>query len=91
VFDQYLRDTRIPVLEYRSAKSGLAYRWANCVPGFDLPVRVKLGASGAYQWLYPTTDWQTVKAKAGTTPAVDPNFYVTLRPAGNEAGEGGKK
>ncbi len=83
VFDQYLRDTRIPVLEYRPTKRGLAYRWANCVPGFDLPVRVKLGASAAYQWLYPTPAWQTVRAKAGITPAVDPNFYVTARQADN--------
>jgi aminopeptidase N len=81
VFDQYLRDTRIPVLEYRPGKRGLAYRWTNCVPGFDLPVRVKTGPAAAYEWLYPTTDWQTVKARAGTTPAVDPNFYVTARPA----------
>ncbi len=83
VFDQYLRDTRIPVLEYRPAKGGLAYRWTNCVPGFDLPVRVKAGPAAAYAWLYPTTEWQTLKAKPGTVPEVDPNFYVTTRPAGN--------
>jgi aminopeptidase N len=91
VFDQYLRDVRIPVLEYRPGKRGLAYRWTNCVPGFDLPVRVKLGPSAAYQWLYPTPDWQTVKAKAGTIPSVDPNFYVTARPAGTEGRNGAGK
>jgi aminopeptidase N len=38
VFDQYLRDTNIPVLEYYFKKNKVYYRWTNCVPGFDLPL-----------------------------------------------------
>ena len=76
-FDQYLRDTRIPVLEYRLDKKKLTYRWANVVEGFDMPVKVYL--NGKETWLEPTTEWEEMKkVKAGTTVTVDPNFYVTV-------------
>ena len=42
VFDQYLRDVRIPKLEYSFSKNSLKYRWTNVVPGFDMPVKIKL-------------------------------------------------
>ncbi|PKV75216.1 M1 family metallopeptidase [Pontibacter ramchanderi] len=74
-FDQYLRDTRIPTLEYRLEKKKLTYRWANAVDGFDMPVKVYL--NGEEQWLEPTTDWKEIKkVKAGTKLTIDPNFYV---------------
>ncbi|WP_299700322.1 M1 family metallopeptidase [uncultured Pontibacter sp.] len=74
-FNQYLRDTRIPVLEYRQEKKKLSYRWANAVDGFDMPVKVYL--NGQETWLVPTTDWKEMKkVKAGTKLTVDPNFYV---------------
>jgi aminopeptidase N len=41
-FDQFLRDTRIPTLEYRFLDGMLMYRWGNCVMGFDIPVRVTI-------------------------------------------------
>ncbi|MBF8963842.1 M1 family metallopeptidase [Pontibacter sp. FD36] len=74
-FDQYLRDTRIPTLEYRLEKKKLTYRWANAVEGFDMPVKVYL--NGEETWLEPTTDWKEIKkVKAGTKLTIDPNFYV---------------
>jgi aminopeptidase N len=76
-FDQYLRDTRIPVLEYRLDKKKLAYRWANTVDGFNMPVKVYLNGKGT--WLEPTTEWKEMKkVRAGTTLTVDPNFYVNV-------------
>src|SRR4029434_8504452 len=42
VFDQYLRTTMVPTFEYRIAGDTLSYRWANVVPGFDMPIRVTL-------------------------------------------------
>ena len=82
VFEQYLTTTRIPELEYRIQGSRLSYRWANVVPGFDMPVRVTL-APGEYGQIAPTTSWQTANVR-GLTPAnfrVDENFYVTARNA----------
>ncbi|HSJ13849.1 MAG TPA: M1 family metallopeptidase [Longimicrobiales bacterium] len=79
VFDQYLRTTRIPVLEYRLAGKTLDYRWSDVVPGFDMPVRVTL-APGDTRLLRPREAWQslTVKGKFANV-TIDPNFYAVSR------------
>jgi aminopeptidase N len=78
VFDQYLRDTRIPVLEYSFGGKGLQYRWTNVVAGFEMPVKVQIGA-GKEEFIYPTTEWKTIKAKSEKRLTVDPNFYVEVK------------
>ena len=82
VFQQYLTTPRIPVLEYRIRRNQLSYRWADVVPGFDMPVRVTL-AQGEYGQIAPTTEWQTanVRGLTGANFRVDENFYVTARNA----------
>ncbi len=80
VFDQYLRDVRIPVLEYAFTGKGLQYRWINTVENFDMPVKVKL-ASGKEEFLYPTNDWKTLKVKGDKSLTVDRNFYVEAKEA----------
>ncbi len=80
VFDQYLRQTQIPVLEYKLDGNTLSYRWASVIPGFDMPVKVTL-APNALGLIRPTEAWQTTRLQL-TNPAdfrVDPNFYVTAR------------
>lgn len=79
VFDQYLRDTRIPELEVRVKKGRLFYRWTNCVPGFDMPVRVTL-KPGVFEFIYPETSWKSSKCslKKSATPDMDENFYAGL-------------
>lgn len=78
VFDQYLRDTTIPVLEYRMKKGKVEYRWTNCVKGFDMPVKVAL-SKGKYEFIYPTTEWKNSACNLGKNSdlPVDVNFYVT--------------
>nr|WP_245964509.1 M1 family metallopeptidase [Rufibacter immobilis] len=78
-FNQYLRDVRIPVLEYRVNGNRLSYRWANSVSGFNLPVKVWL--NGQEKWLQPQTDtWKDTKLANGTPDLkVDANFYVTQK------------
>lgn len=80
VFDQYLRDVRIPVLEYAFGNKGLQYRWINTVDNFDMPVKVKL-ASGKEEMLHPTNDWKTLKTKGDKSLTVDRNFYVESKEA----------
>ncbi|WP_159477509.1 M1 family metallopeptidase [Dyadobacter sp. 3J3] len=75
VFDQYLRDTKIPVLEYTIKDNSVQYRWSNVVSGFDMPVKIKLGDSKE-QFVYPTGEWKTLKTKGEKTLVVDRNFYV---------------
>ncbi len=77
VFDQYLRHTSIPVLEYRLEKNQIAYRWSNCIADFDMPIKVSL-KPGEWTFLYPTTEWQTrpVKPIKPTDFQADDNFYI---------------
>lgn len=78
VFDQYLRNTAIPILEYRLKKGSIEYRWTNCVEGFDMPVKVML-AKGKYEFIQPTTDWKSSPCKLGKKDdlKLDENFYVS--------------
>ena len=74
-FDQYLRSTKIPILEYQIGVKQLGYRWNNVVEGFDMPIKVVLNDDE--QWLYPTSKWQLLPlSKKVKKLRVDPNFYV---------------
>lgn len=76
VFDQYLRTTQVPVLEYRYRNGQIQYRWSNCITGFDMPLKVVAGS--VEQWIYPTTGWQSITAPSPTL-RIDPNFYAGSR------------
>jgi len=83
VFDQYLRTTDVPVLEWRREAGTLRHRWTNAVEGFDMPVRVRTTPDAPYEWIRPTTSWQTSRLPtSGGDLEVDPNFYVGARRAG---------
>ena len=74
-FNQYLRDTRIPTLEYFFKKGFINFRWTNCVSGFDMPVKVTL--NGAEQVLAPKTEWKNIATKTENQKLdVNRNFYV---------------
>jgi hypothetical protein len=82
IFDQYLRTTQIPVLEFYAdnAASAVTYRWSNCVPGFNLP----LVLPGAGTALHPSTGWQTGSLKAGGTDqwkpaAIEKLYYIKVK------------
>ena len=77
-FDQYLRDTRIPTFEYKFNSNSLSYRWTNCVPGFNIPVKVTL--NGKEQWLKPTIEWTNLPQTAKVLKVeVDKDFYVNTK------------
>jgi aminopeptidase N len=73
-FNQYLRDTRIPVLEYQADRKSLKYRWSNCVDGFNMPLKIE--ANQKLKWIYPTTGWKEMKIRKGSKITTDVNFYV---------------
>ena len=74
-FDQYLRDVRIPILEYAVDDSKLTFRWNNCVSGFNMPVRVFV--SGKPLNITPTTRFNTIDTGVEkAVVVVDPNYYV---------------
>lgn len=73
VFDQYLRDYRVPILEYSFKNNQLLYRWGNAVRGFNMPVKVYI--DGKETMLEPTTSWRAMNSR-GEDLEVDKNFYV---------------
>jgi len=72
-FNQYLRDKRIPILEYRKNKTNYEYRWSNVIQTFSMPIKVAL--DGKEMWLNPTTKWKTINKRISTLK-VDKNFYI---------------
>ena len=75
VFNQYLRDTRIPTLEYFFKDNQLGYRWTNCVAGFNMPAKVTL--NGKEELLQPEIKWKNVTANTeNAIMEIDKNFYV---------------
>ena len=77
-FNQYLRTTKIPTLEYSIKKKELKYRWINIVDGFDMPIQVNIG--GNQQWIYPKAEWQTIEFPSNNTPfIIDRDFYVNAK------------
>lgn len=74
IFQQYLRTTKIPTLEYKIEKGLLWYRWINVVKGFNMPVKIMF-EKGRYNFIYPTETFTQVKF-SGTRLHVDENFYI---------------
>ena len=80
IFDQYLRTTDIPVLEYKIENKTISYRWDSAVAKFNLPVKVSFGKKE--QWLKPTAEWQTINPGSwydGNAFMVNKNFYIRVR------------
>lgn len=73
IFDQYLRTTDIPVLEYSQKGNELKYRYTNTVKNLKLPVRI------GDQTISPTESWQTVKLKSTEPLQPDYNYYIKYR------------
>jgi hypothetical protein len=75
VFDQYLRTTQIPVLEYKIDDYTLSYRWTNCVEGFNCPLKINCKGE---RWIKPTTSWKSAAfyPEGNMNFEVDGNFYI---------------
>ena len=74
-FNQYLRDTRIPTLEYQIKNSVLKYKWNNVVSNFKMPVKINI--QGKLKWIYPTESWKELKLNSKISKIeIDSNFYV---------------
>jgi len=80
IFDQYLRTTKIPLLQYKIEGKKIAYRWTDNVDNLVLPLKISLDTAGNFQqWITPTAKWKNLKTGKrydGKTFTVDKNFYV---------------
>ncbi|TWO31977.1 M1 family metallopeptidase [Seonamhaeicola sediminis] len=74
-FNQYLRTTMIPTLEYKIEGKKFKYRWTNITDNFDMPIQIKVNE--VQQWLFPKSDWKTLTSENKIkTFEIDPDFYV---------------
>jgi len=75
-FNQYLRSTQIPRLEYKIKSNKLSFRYSNCLNEFNMPVKIKADKEILIK---PTTQWQTITLeKKLKTISLDRNVYVKL-------------
>ncbi|MGC1633362.1 MAG: M1 family metallopeptidase, partial [Gelidibacter sp.] len=75
-FNQYLRYSNIPILEYSIKDKQLKYRWIDTVPDFEMPVQVYF--DGKEHWLQPKASWSTAKI-IDDNLQVDVDFYVKTK------------
>lgn len=80
-FDQYLRTTEIPILEYYKEEDRLFYRWTNCIDSFNMPVELKSKTTSIK--FFPTTEWDYIEVNPSENRwKVEQNYYVKFRKVG---------
>lgn len=82
MFDQYLRTTKIPLLEYSVKKNCVRYRWRNTAKNLYLPIKISIGTSGLKKWITPSEKWQYIKIEKNIDISeckIDENFYVEIK------------
>ena len=80
VFDQYLRDIRVPILEYSIKNKKIKYRWTNTIDGFNMPIEVLI--NNKIKWLYPTNSWDEVNIKSQNIE-IDRDYYILSKNLNN--------
>ncbi|HBU77544.1 MAG TPA: peptidase M1 [Muricauda sp.] len=75
-FNQYLRTTMIPTLEYKLEGDEIKFRYTDVLQDFDMPVRLFI--DGSEKWLFPSAEWKTEKLD-GTQVVFDKNFYIETK------------
>lgn len=75
VFDQYLRDIRIPTFEFFVKNKVMKIKWSNVITGFTMPVKITI--NDKEKWVTPTQKWtEVVITEINPTITVNPNFYI---------------
>ncbi len=77
VFDQYLRNAALPVLEFKKSNNSFQFRWKANVKNFKMPVDVFI--NGKEVRLNPTGTWQDLPQPISGKEAIKVNdleFYV---------------
>tara|TARA_R110002020_G_scaffold91560_1_gene222243 strand:+ start:89673 stop:91292 length:1620 start_codon:yes stop_codon:yes gene_type:complete len=77
-FDQYLRTTKVPVLEYTVEGKNLKFRYTDVLKGFHMPIAMTI--NGKETLITPSDQWKTETfADTVGTVVPDDNFYVEYR------------
>jgi aminopeptidase N len=81
VFDQYLRTTQIPVIEFSTIQGQLNAKWNANAPGFAMPLRVRI-KGGEWQFIQPGKDFTPVNIAGATKDNIEVdtfNYYVGMK------------
>jgi aminopeptidase N len=76
-FEQYLRTTDIPKLEYYIKEGELNFRFTDVVPQFTLPITVSADEKKAD--IKPGADWQKVKWDGGYDVKFSNDFLIKVK------------
>lgn len=86
IFDQYLRTTHVPELQWTVHRGQLYVRFANCVNGLVMPVGILVNGE---QRTVPISDQWSIPAHGlrarTTTLQADRNWYITTKRVGKAA------
>ena len=72
-FDQYIRDPRVPTLEYSVHNGILKYKWINTIEGFHMPLEISAGENKLK--IHPTNEIQEMKLNFDDIK-IDRDYYV---------------
>ena len=74
-FNQYLRQSNVPTLEYKLEGNELHFRYADdCLDGFKMPLKIYVAEQT--QWIFPEKSWKSVTLTQANDLEFDPNFYI---------------
>jgi aminopeptidase N len=77
-FDQYLRFSSIPILEYSLVDNKLKFRLIADVKNLEIPIKLK----SPDKWINATTNWTEIKLKRNEMLkpfSVDANFLIDVK------------
>ena len=75
-FNQYLRDYRLPTLEYTLNDKKVSFRWTNCNRDFTMPLKVFI--NGKETWITPKGRYSSYEFNEEITSfSTDVNFYIS--------------
>lgn len=83
IFDQYLRNTNIPELQYYFSdnKKEVYFKWTNCIDSFKMPLNLFNNSNRII--IYPTTEkWTKLELnnnKSFDAEFLQKNFYITTK------------
>jgi aminopeptidase N len=75
-FNQYLRDNRIPTLQYSIENNVLKFRWSDVVDNFEMPMELVVNEKNIR--IFPSEDWKELKLKSEDF-IFDDNYYINKK------------
>ena len=75
-FNQYLRDNRIPTLQYSMENNVLKFRWSDVVDNFEMPIELVVNEKNIR--IFPSKDWKELKLKSEDF-IFDDNYYINKK------------